>query len=109
MNKLLGIEEVAGILQVSIKTVKRLPIQFSRVGRFRRYDLRDIEAYRKDAIEPCPSTSAQDRRTGTRRSLSGGIGLSEALAQHPAATQRRSTESTGKKSQLEPENQNGRA
>lgn len=109
MNKLLDIEEVAGILRVSIKTVKRLPIQFSRVGRFRRYDLRDIEAYRKDAIEPCPSTNAQDRRTGNRRSSSAGIGLSEALAQHPAATRKRSTASTEKRSRPAPESQNGQA
>jgi len=108
MLKLLDIDEVAALLKVSAKTVKRLPIQFSRMGRRRRYDLRDVEAYRKDSLE-CPSSNAQDRRIGTRKSTSEGIGLSEALARHPAVKPKPSTESTGSRSRPAPAGQSDRA
>lgn len=38
-------KQVAEKLQVSIRTVERLPIRFQRVGKQRRYDWADVEKY----------------------------------------------------------------
>ena len=38
-------KEVADKLQVSERTVQRLPIRFIRAGRQRRYDWADVERY----------------------------------------------------------------
>lgn len=38
-------KEVADKLQVSERTVQRLPIRFIRTGRQRRYDWADVERY----------------------------------------------------------------
>jgi hypothetical protein len=102
MQKLLNIGEVADLLRMSARAVKRLPIHYSRMGRLRRYDLRDVEAYRLESLE-CPSTSAKARRTSTQKSKSEGIGLFEALKQHPAGRRKRSTAITERKSLSEPE------
>lgn len=38
-------KQVADRLQVSTRTLERLPIRFQRVGKQRRYDWSDVEAY----------------------------------------------------------------
>lgn len=45
MTQLATKKEVADHLQVSVRTVERLPIRFQRVGGQRRYDWKDVEAY----------------------------------------------------------------
>ena len=79
MNKLLTIDEVAVILRKSPRTVRRLKgLEFSRIGSSRRYDERDVEAYRKGKLE-CQSSCAKDRRSTIASSKSKDIGFLEAL------------------------------
>lgn len=74
MTKLLTIKEVADMLQMSVRNVRRLPILFSRMGKARRYDARDVEAYRRDTLQ-CPSSSEPARRSIIRKSSSEAVGL----------------------------------
>lgn len=45
MTQLATLKEVAEKLQVSTRTVERLPIRFIRAGRQKRYDWADVERY----------------------------------------------------------------
>ena len=45
MTQLATLKEVAEKLQVSTRTVQRLPIRFTRAGKQRRYDWADVERY----------------------------------------------------------------
>lgn len=45
MGELMTIKEVARALKVSVKTIRRLPLPFTRVGRQRRYRPRIVEKY----------------------------------------------------------------
>lgn len=45
MNQLATIKEVAEKLSVSVRTVQKLPIRFTRVGSQRRYDWSDVQKY----------------------------------------------------------------
>jgi hypothetical protein len=44
-SKLLTLNQVADMLQVSPRTLQRLPIRFFRVGNQRRYDWPDVQQY----------------------------------------------------------------
>jgi excisionase family DNA binding protein len=45
MHQLLTLKQVAERLQVSARTLQKLPIRFVRVGNQRRYDWADVERY----------------------------------------------------------------
>lgn len=44
-TQLLTVTEVAKMLAVSPRTVQRLSIRFVRVGKLRRYEVRDVERF----------------------------------------------------------------
>lgn len=78
MSDLLTVAEVASRLKVSTRTVRRLKLAFVRIGGQRRYDPEDVLRFIE--AEKCHCLSAPARRTGTPRSKSAALGLSEALA-----------------------------
>lgn len=45
MTPLATVKQVAERLNVSTRTVQRLPIRFQRVGKQRRYDWSDVQRY----------------------------------------------------------------
>ena len=88
-NRQWTIGEVAAYLQFTQRHIRNLPIPFARIGRCRRYDPRDVEAYVQGC--KCLSSSAVAPQTGKRNSSSKEIGLLEALARHPGETRSNSS------------------
>lgn len=82
--KLLTVDQVAALLGKSVRTAKRRPIPFSRDGRTRLYDQRDVDAYLA-RVKECPYSEGRAPRIITRRSSSEAVGLYEALAKRPGA------------------------
>jgi hypothetical protein len=80
-NRQWTIGEVAAYLQFTQRHIRNLPIPFARIGRCRRYDPRDVEAYVQGC--KCLSSNAVAPLSGKPRSSSKAFGLSEALAQAP--------------------------
>lgn len=83
MQQPLKVTEVASLLRVSVRTARDLPIPFSRVGRQRRYDIRDVEKFMKQNVE-CPSPVEPHRPVSENSSSYSVVGFSEALKQAPA-------------------------
>ncbi len=50
MPALLTLDEVAKLLKVSTRTVQRLPLRFAKIGKSRRYEVRDVERYVESRI-----------------------------------------------------------
>ena len=82
IHKLLTTEDVAKVVGVTARGVRKLEIPFVRIGRLRRYDRRDVEAYIRES-KKWPSSKDQGPRTTIRSSKSEGIGFAAALKQHP--------------------------
>ncbi len=79
--QLLDVKELADLLKCCERKARDLPIPFSRAGRKRLYNMRDVHKYLED--RKCLSPSAKVLRTGKRSSSSKGIGLLEALEHDP--------------------------
>jgi len=95
-SDLLTTAEVARRLRCSERTLRRLPLAFlrRRDRGARLYKAADVEAYIERQRE-CPSTVARTLRTGTVKSKSLVVGLSEALARPVGETPRRSKPTSG--------------
>jgi len=91
MVELMTIEEVAKMLRRSPRSIRRLDIPFIRVSNRRLYDRDDVNAWREERKE-CLSSNGQTPRIGTQRFRSKDVGLYEALEQHRAVRQKRSSD-----------------
>src|SRR5690242_19920048 len=96
-EQLMTIDDVAVALKVSAKTVKRLKIDFSRIGRQRRYHPRDVEEFRQRALE-CQSSSDRGRRSTIANSSSRAVGFAEALVRSRSERQRASSANSERRS-----------
>jgi len=68
-ERLLTLEEVAGYLQVPVKTLydwrhRGLGPQGLRVGRYVRYRQADLDAWLDTCVDPAPCLGTSARRTG---------------------------------------------
>lgn len=95
------VSEVAAFLRRSVKSVKRLPIPFSRVGKSRIYDQLDVQTFLAETKE-CPSSSGPTRHTSILKSKSVDVGFAAALARAPIGQQKRSSAALGKNAKPKP-------